>query len=109
MATNLWRHRDLLWQFTLREIHIRHKGSQLGILWALLNPLSMLILYAFVFRLLFKSKFGVLPDETNYDYTLLLFLGLSLWQVFAEALAWAPSIVVSNPNFVKKVVFPLEV
>lgn len=109
IATNLWQHRDLLWQFTLREIHIRHKGSQLGILWALLNPLSMLLLYSFVFGLLFKSKFGVVPDETNYDYTLLLFLGLSLWQVFAETLAWAPSIVVSNPNFVKKVVFPLEV
>lgn len=109
IAANLWGHRDLIWQFTLREIHIRHKGSRLGIVWALLNPLSMLLLYAFVFRLLFRSKFGVIPDETNYDYTLVLFLSLSLYHVFAETLGWAPSLIVSNPNFVKKVVFPLEV
>ena len=109
IAVNLWRHRDLLWQFTLREIHIRHKGSRLGIVWALLNPLSMLVLYAFVFGLLFRSKFGVLPNETVYDYTLELFLSLSLFHVFAETLGWAPSLIVANPNFVKKVVFPLEV
>lgn len=106
---NLWRHRDLAWQFTLREIQIRHKGSQLGVVWALLNPLSMLVLYAFVFRLLFRSKFGVLPNETDYDFTLQLFLSLSLFHVFAETLSWAPSLIISNPNFVKKVVFPLEV
>ncbi len=109
IATNLWHHRDLLWQFTLREIHIRHKGSRLGIGWALLNPLSMLLLYSFVFRLLFRSKFGIVPDETTYDYTLALFLGLSMFHVLAETLAWAPSLIVSNPNFVKKVVFPLEI
>src|ERR1035437_4689581 len=91
IRVNLWRERDLLWQFTLREIHIRHKGSRLGIVWALLNPLSMLVLYAFVFRLLFRSKFGVLPNETDYDYTLELFLSLSLYHVFAETLGWAPS------------------
>lgn len=108
-VANLWRHRDLIWQFTLREIHIRHKGSRLGIVWALLNPLSMLVLYAFVFRLLFRAKFGILADETNYDYTLELFLSLSLFHVFAETLAWAPSLIIANPNFVKKVVFPLEI
>ncbi len=109
IAANLWRHRELAWQFTLREIHIRHKGSRLGFLWTLLNPLSMLVLYAFVFRLLFRSKFGLFPDETNYDYTLALFLSLSLFHVFAETLGWAPNIIAANPNFVKKVVFPLEI
>jgi lipopolysaccharide transport system permease protein len=109
IVANLWRHRDLVWQFTMREIHIRHKGSRLGIVWALLNPLSMLVLYAFVFRLLFRSKFGVIPNETDYDYTLELFLSLSLFHVFAETLSWAPSLIISHPNFVKKVVFPLEV
>jgi lipopolysaccharide transport system permease protein len=77
--------------------------------WALVNPLSMLVLYAFVFRLLLRSKFGIFPDETNYDYTLALFLSLSLFHVFSETLGWAPSLIASNPNFVKKVVFPLEV
>lgn len=109
IVANLWRHRDLAWQFTLREVQIRHKGSRLGVIWALLNPLSMLVLYAFVFRVLFKSGFGLFPKETNFDYTLELFLGLSMFHVFAETLSWAPSLIVSNPNFVKKVVFPLEV
>ncbi len=109
IGATLWRHRELVWQFTLREIHIRHKGSQLGIIWALINPLSMLALYWFVFGAIFGSKFGVLKNETQLDYALALFLSLSLYHVFSETIAWAPSLIASNPNFVKKVVFPLEV
>ena len=109
IVATLWRHRELTWQFTLREIHIRHKGSRLGIVWALLNPLSMLALYWFVFGAIFGSHFGVLKNETQLDFALALFLSLSLYHVFSETLGWAPSLIASNPNFVKKVVFPLEV
>jgi lipopolysaccharide transport system permease protein len=109
IGATLWRHRELVWQFTLREIHIRHKGSRLGIVWALINPLSMLALYWFVFGAIFGSKFGVLKNESQLDYALALFLSLSLYHVFSETIAWAPSLIASNPNFVKKVVFPLEV
>ena len=106
---NLWRHRELAWQFSLREIHLRHKGSRLGFVWALINPLSMLALYWFIFGGLFGQKFNVLPHETQLDFALALFLGLSLFHVFTETLAWSPSLILSNPNFVKKVVFPLEI
>lgn len=109
IVTTFWRHRELAWQFTLREIHIRHKGSRLGVVWALINPLSMLALYWLIFGVLFKSKFTASPDETQLDFALALFLGLSLFHVFSETLGWAPSLIASNPNFVKKVVFPLEV
>ncbi len=109
ISEKLWRHRDLLWQFTLREIHIRHKGSQLGFVWTLVNPLSMLALYYFIFGVIYESKFHVLPDETNFDFALALFLGLSLFHVFAETLAVAPSVINANPNFVKKVIFPLDI
>lgn len=109
IAATLWRHRELVWQFTLREIHIRHKGSQLGIVWALINPLSMLALYWFVFGAIFGSQFGVLKDESQLDFALALFLSLSLYHVFSETLGWSPALIASNPNFVKKVVFPLEV
>jgi lipopolysaccharide transport system permease protein len=109
IATKLWRHRDLAWQFTLREIHIRHKGSQLGMIWALINPLSMLALQWFVFGKIFGSTFGVLKHESQLDYALALFLGLSIFHVLAETLGWSPALVSSNPNFVKKVVFPLEI
>jgi lipopolysaccharide transport system permease protein len=109
IVANLWRHRDLIWQFTLREIHIRHKGSQLGFVWTLVNPLSMLGLYFFIFGVIYQSKFHVLANETNFDFALALFLGLSLFHVFAETLAVAPSIIAANSNFVKKVIFPLEI
>ena len=109
IGATLWRHRELAWQFTLREIHLRHKGSQLGIVWALITPLSMLALYWFVFGVIFGQTYGVLQNESQIDFALALFLSLSLYHVFSETLGWAPSLIASNPNFVKKVVFPLEV
>jgi lipopolysaccharide transport system permease protein len=108
IGAKIWRQRDLVWQFTLREIHIRHKGSRLGMVWALINPLSMLALYWFVFGVIFGSTIGTLPHETKFDFALMLFLGLSLFHVFSETLGWAPSLIAANPNFVKKVVFPLD-
>ena len=108
-AADLWAHRELLWQFTLRNVEVRHKGSHLGLIWSLLNPLLMLGLYVLVFGYIFRGQFGILPNETRVDYALGIFLGLTLFHFFAEVLATSPSIIVGNPNFVKKVVFPLEI
>src|SRR5258706_1837269 len=109
MVTGLWARRELIGQFTHRNIELRHRGSRLGAFWALINPLSMLVLYFFVFGYVYGTRFGDLPGETMYDFSLALFLGLSLFHVFTETVSLAPGIIVSNPNFVKKVVFPLEV
>lgn len=109
MVFGLWSRRELIRQFTRRSIEIRHRGSKLGPLWALLNPLTMLALYFVVFGVIYDQRFGVLPGETRYDYSLALFLGLALFHGFSETLGWAPNIITTNPNFVKKVVFPLEV
>jgi lipopolysaccharide transport system permease protein len=106
---DLWQHRELLWQFTQRNVELRHKGSHLGLIWSFANPLLMLGLYVFVFGFIFGGSFGVLPDETRIDYGLGIFLGLSLFHFLAEVLSIAPTLIVGNPNFVKKVVFPLEV
>jgi lipopolysaccharide transport system permease protein len=103
------RKRDLWWQFTVRAVEVRHRGSHLGLLWSVLNPLLMLGLYMFVFGVIFPNKFGVLPNETKLDFALALFLGLSLFLVIAETLGVAPTLIVANPNLVKKVVFPLDV
>jgi len=108
-AADLWRQRELLWQFTLRNVEVRHKGSHLGLIWSFLNPLLMLGLYVMVFGYIFGGKFGVLPNETKVDYALGIFFGLTLFQFFAEVLGVSPTIIVGNPNFVKKVVFPLEI
>ncbi len=109
MVAGLWRHRELIGQFTHRNIELRHRGSRLGAFWALINPLSMLALYFVVFGIIYDQRFGVLTGETTYDYSLALFLGLALFHAFSETLAWAPGVITANPNFVKKVVFPLEV
>jgi lipopolysaccharide transport system permease protein len=102
------RKRDLWWQFTVRAVELRHRGSYLGMIWAVLNPLLMLTLYAVVFGVIFGGGFGTLPNETRVDYVLALFLGLILFQLLAETLNVAPTVIVANPNFVKKVVFPLD-
>jgi lipopolysaccharide transport system permease protein len=109
MIAGLWTRRDLIWQFTRRAIEVRHRGSRLGPLWALLNPLSMLALYFFVFGHIYGTRFGSLRGETELDFAVALFLGLSLFHVFTEVLAQAPTAVLNQPNFVKKVVFPLEI
>ena len=106
---DLWAHRELLWQFTLRNVEVRHKGSHLGLIWSFLNPLLMLGLYVLVFGYIFGGRFGILPDESRVDYALGIFLGLTLFHFVAEVLGLAPSLIVGNPNFVKKVVFPLEI
>lgn len=100
--------RDLWWQFTVRAVEMRHRGSHLGFIWAVLNPLLMAALYISVFGLIFKSRFHERPDETGVDYAVGVFLGLILFHLVAETLAAAPTFIVGQPNLVKKVVFPLE-
>jgi len=106
---DLWQNRELLWQFTRRNVELRHKGSHLGLIWSFLNPLLMLGLYVMVFGYIFNGKFGVTEAETRLDYGLGIFLGLTLFHFISETLGSAPSVILGNPNFVKKVVFPLEV
>ncbi|MDB6166359.1 MAG: sugar transporter permease [Lacunisphaera sp.] len=108
-VADLWAQRELLWQFILRNVELRHKGSHLGLVWSFLNPILMLGLYVLVFGYIFGGHFGILPNETKVDYALGIFLGLTLFHFFAEVMAIAPSLIVGNPNFVKKVVFPLEI
>ena len=105
---NLAVKRDLWWQFTVRAVEMRHRGSYLGFAWAVLNPLLMAALYVSVFGLIFKGRFHVLPDEKGADYAVGVFLGLILFHLVAETLTVAPTIIVGQPNLVKKVVFPLE-
>jgi lipopolysaccharide transport system permease protein len=108
-AAALWHHRGLLWQFTLRNVELRHKGSHLGLIWSLLNPLLMLGLYVLVFGYIMGGSFGIRPNETRVDYALGIFMGLTIFQFVGEVLGLAPTIIVGNPNFVKKVIFPLEI
>lgn len=106
----LGRNRSLWWQFTKRQVELRHKGSHLGLLWSLLTPLLMLALYVLVFGFIFGGRFRVdATAESRVEYALVIFLGLAIHHFIAEVAAISPTLVTSNPNFVKKVVFPLEI
>src|ERR1022692_281552 len=102
LVRKLYRQRNLLRQFTWRNIEIQHKGSTLGLFWSVLSPLLLFAVYAFVFVVIFNGRFGVVPTETRVDYAIGLFLGLALLQLFQEALTVSPLSVVQNPNYVKK-------
>lgn len=105
----MWKYRHLLWQFTKRQIEGRHKGSLLGFGWSILNPLLMLVIYTFVFSVIFPGHFSNRPGDGPMVYAFTIFLGLSFYHLFVDSFAPAPALIVTNPNFVKKVVFPLEI
>lgn len=92
-----------------REILGRYSGSLMGLQWAIVNPILMLIVYTFVFSVVFKSRWGGGSDESRSQFALVLFVGLIVHGLFAEVLSRAPSLILGNSNYVKKVVFPLEI
>lgn len=94
-----------------REIAGRYRGSALGFAWSFLNPLLMLAVYTFVFSVVFKARWGddVSGEGSRLDFALTLFSSLIVFNLFAEIVNRAPNLVLSNVNYVKKVIFPLEV
>ncbi|WP_370590437.1 ABC transporter permease [Xylophilus sp. ASV27] len=110
MVHVLLRHRELIQQMTWREIIGRYKGSAMGLLWSFLNPVLMLAVYTFVFSVVFKTKWGGSdPVESKTLFALLLFTGMIVHGLFSEVVNRAPLLIVNNVNYVKKVVFPLEI
>jgi lipopolysaccharide transport system permease protein len=104
-----WGHRRLIWRLARRELAARYRGSLLGTLWMVLTPLMMLLVYTFVFRVVFKARWSAGTDEGNGTFALLLFSGLILFNLFAECIGRAPSLMLENVSYIKKVVFPLEI
>ncbi|MBK3745194.1 ABC transporter permease [Paraburkholderia aspalathi] len=105
---SIYSHRGLIISLTKREIFGRYQGSVLGLFWSFLNPLVMLVVYTFVFSVVFKARWGE-NSESRVEFAVILFIGLILYNVFAEVLIRSPSLIISNTNFVKKIVFPLEI
>ena len=109
LARSLWAQRGLIWQFVVREVVGRYRGSTLGLLWSLVNPLALLLVYTFIFGVVFKGEWPGHTNGTLASYALILFCGISAYSIFAETVGRAPGLVVGVPNYVKKVVFPLEI
>lgn len=108
MVGSLWRNRELIATLTKREVLGRYRGSALGLLWSFFNPLLMLVIYTFVFSAVFKARWNVESDSKT-EFALVLFAGLIIFNIFGECISRAPSLIVNHPNYVKKVVFPIEV
>ncbi len=102
------RHRTLLAQLVRREVVGRYRGSLLGVFWAFVAPLLMLGVYTFVFVGVFSMRWPGAEATGGTGFALQLFAGLIVFNFFAEVVSRAPSLVLEQPNLVKRVVFPLE-
>lgn len=100
---------ELLISLASRDIKKRYKDSMVGAAWGFIVPLIMLAIYTAIFSSIFGAKWGGVAVKNHTDYAVLLFVGLIVYTVFAEAITRAPTAILANPNLIKKVVFPLEV
>ena len=105
----IWGYRSLIYQLTKRDFIQRYKGSCLGLVWTLITPILFLLIYMFVFNVVMKARWGISPNEGPMEFALGLFCGLILWGIFSETSTSAPNLILSNPSYVTKTVFPLEI
>lgn len=108
MVTALWRERKLMATLVRREVLGRYQGSSMGLLWSLFNPMLMLAVYTFVFSVVFKARWHAGSDSKT-EFALILFTGLIVFNLFSDCINRAPLLILSNVNYVKKVVFPIEI
>lgn len=104
---SLLRHMALVIQMARRDVVGRYRGSFMGLFWSFFNPLLMLAVYTFVFAVIFKSRWSA-QSTGHLEFAVILFAGLNIHSLLAECANRAPTLIVDNTNFVKKVVFPLE-
>lgn len=110
LPKRFWVQADLLRVLVQRSLEERYKGSMIGNLWPLVNQLSQLLVYTFLFSFVLGLKLnglGRLPDN-RLTFGLWLFAGLIPWIAFTTGFSQAAMAVVAQPNLVKKVVFPLS-
>lgn len=109
IVRSLLDNRALVLELARREVAGRYRGSVLGMAWSFVNPLLMLAVYTFLFGTVFRMRWGAGDAQDGPGYALTLFAGLVVHGLFAECLNRAPGVVLANPSYVKRVVFPLEI
>jgi lipopolysaccharide transport system permease protein len=96
----LWNYRELLLSFTARDIKIRYKQTALGFLWAIIQPLFMMVIFTVIF-----GGFAKIPSD-GVPYPLFSFAALLPWMLFSEGLSRSTMSMVANANIMTKVYFP---
>lgn len=104
----LWEDRALIRRLAARELQARYRGSMLGIAWAVIVPLGMVLVYTFVFGSIFKTRWSGIGGSTE-NMTAFFLAGSVAYQLLSDAVGRAPSLVLDNKNYVTRVVFPLEI
>jgi lipopolysaccharide transport system permease protein len=107
VITDLIKHRTLLGQLVKRDVLIRYRGAMFGVLWMFLSPLLMLAIFAFVFGQIFQARWPQQPD--GLPFWLMLYVGLIIFNIFAESVSRSPATVRSYPSYVKKIIFPVSI
>lgn len=103
-----WKNRYLIASLGIRDVAQRFRSSKLGMFWAVIQPLAVVVMYYFVFAVVFNNRWGR-PDEPRGEFVLALFAGFLVYNLFADIVSRSPTLVTGNPNYVKKLVFPLEI
>jgi lipopolysaccharide transport system permease protein len=106
-AQLLWDNRNLIRSMVRRDVLARYRGSAGDVLWTILNPLLLMATYFFVFGIVLQSRFG--NDTSRTGFALYFLAGMLPWLAISEAVGRAPHVVIEHRNFVKKLVFPIEV
>ena len=107
LLRSLWQYRHMIRHLTASQLQQRYRGSLLGVMWTLVQPLLMLGIYSFVFGAIFRPRWMEANGEASF--TLVLFCGLTAYGFFSDSLSRSSSLITGNPNYVKKIIFPLEV
>jgi lipopolysaccharide transport system permease protein len=107
MIASVWRNRSLLATLVKREVIGRYRGSLLGVLWSFFHPVLMLGVYTFVFGVAFRARWNT-GSDSKAEFAIVLFAGLLVFNLFAECVNRAPTMILGNVNYVKKLIFPLE-
>ncbi len=95
------RNRELLAELVRRDVQARYRGSALGVLWTLLNPLLFMLVYTVVFSVLLQTRYPGGVPAAAYILT-----GLLVWNFYSQAVSFATSSILSNSGLVRKVAFP---
>ena len=107
MLRIILRNKYLVKKLIVRDIKTKYKGSVLGMFWSWIVPIMMLAVYTFVFSEVFQARWSVDTND-KYQFAMTMFCGLSVFNVMAETMNRSTGLIMQNTNYVKKVMFPLE-
>jgi lipopolysaccharide transport system permease protein len=106
----VWRHRQIILRMIRREVVGRYLGSLLGVAWSAIQPLALICVFSFAFNVVFQSRWtGAAGAARETNFAVAMFFGYIIFNLVAEPLGRAPSLILSHATYVKKTVFPLEI